>query len=271
MTGIVIWQAFKQIFSIAHCGYQPVCEPCPRNRSYRHWMELQPGYRQPGYGEIALSGPIASPRGMRGMASGAVHSPEKSRCIARSTMNGRPLSTVGRHSVWSSWTDPYGITHTYIYRRRPKPAQPGVLECVPRCRAVADRFGGLQCRRLASSSAPGWPGTLGTPRTRSWVQICLLGPMAMDAPFAVTPLRLGSVSSVSRTGPVALAACRARCMRASAEGIFPTVGPVSWRSNCADRAVPPGFGVRPGHTFPLINRTREYVQVGVSVPGGNRW
>ena len=142
-----------------------------------------------------------------------------------------------------------------IYRRCPNPAQPGVLECVPRCGAVADRFGGLQCRRLASSSAPGWPGTLGAPRTRSWCKYAWLGPMAMDALFTVKPLRRGSVLSVSRTGPVVLAACRARCMRAIARAISATAGPVSWRSNCADRAVAPGFSALPGRIFSLINRT----------------
>ena len=133
--------------------------------------------------------PLRPRRVMCSMASGAVHSPERTRNSVRSTMNGRPIPTVGRQSACSSWTDPYGIAH----RRRPKPARPGILECVPRCRAVADRFGGLQCRRLASSPAPGRPRTLGTPRTRSWCKYAWLGPMAMDAPFAVTPLRLGSV------------------------------------------------------------------------------
>ena len=224
MIGIAIWQAFTQIFSIVHCGYQPVCEPCPRHRSYRHWMVLQPRYRQPGYGEIALGGPIASPACDVLDGFGRRHSPERTRGSERSTMNGPPMSTVGTQSACSSWTDPYGITHTYYIGDAPKPAQPGDLECVPRCRAVADRFGGLQCRRLPGSPAAGRPGTLSTPRTKYWCKYAWLGPMAMDARFAVTPLRLGSTLSVSRAGPAILAACRARCMRAIARAISATAG-----------------------------------------------
>ena len=127
MIGIAIWQAFTQIFSIVHCGYQPVCEPCSRHRSYRHWMVLQPRYRQPGYGEIALGGPIASPACDVLDGFGRRHSPERTRGSERSTMNGPPMSTVGTQSACSSWTDPYGITHTYYIGDARSPPSPVTL------------------------------------------------------------------------------------------------------------------------------------------------
>ncbi len=114
MTGIVIWQAFSRFSASLIVDTSRFANRVLATvRTGTGWYFNLVTGRQ-GYGENALGGPIASPRVMCWTASAAVHSPERSRCIARSTMNGRPLSTVGRHSVWSSWTDPYGITQIYI-------------------------------------------------------------------------------------------------------------------------------------------------------------
>ena len=128
MTGISTWQAFTQIFSIAHCGYQPV-----RDRILATVRTTTGGcfnlvIGRQGTGEIALGGPIVS--------------------LARDVLDGfrrRPFagtiaSMVGRHSVWSSLTGPYGTTHMLYIGDARSPPSPVSLSAL----------GGVEPWRIAS-------------------------------------------------------------------------------------------------------------------------